>query len=194
MNSLRQVEVIIMADIKQYINRKTLITGGINSGKTTRTAGILKMFCSRGYEERIAILDLAPEVFGKVGGKMVLPSPNRLYYLTGSISAPRLSGKNEVAIKKAASGNALIIEDLFAKLSECRRDILFINDATLYFHAGDFSRFAETFNLFSTSVINAYYGDFFADSELTRRERKLTEDLMKICDHVVSCDHMPSPL
>ncbi len=174
-------------DIEQYINRRTLITGEVNSGKTTLTSGILKMFCDRGYEERIAILDLAPEALKGAGGKMEIPSPNKLCYLTGSISTPRLSGKSEEEMKKKASGNALIIEKLFAKLSESNKEILFINDATLYFHAGSFRRFVETLNLFSTSVINAYYGDYFADSELTKRERKLTEDLMKICDRVVDC-------
>jgi len=179
-----------MDNIEQYINRKTLITGGINSGKTTRTSGILKMFCDKGYEERIAILDLAPEAIEGVGGKMEISFPNKLYYLTGSISAPRLSGKSEYEMKKKASGNALIIENLLAKLSESNKEVLFINDATLYFHAGSFSQFVETLNLFSTSVINAYYGDYFADSELTRRERKLTEDLMKICNRVIDCKDM----
>jgi hypothetical protein len=44
--------------------------------------------------------------------------------------------------------------------------------------------------MFELSVVNAYYGDYFADSGLTRRERKLTEDLMKICNRVVYCKEM----
>ena len=67
------------------------------------------MFCDRGYEERIAILDLAPEAREGVEGKMEIPSQNRLYYLTGSISAPRLSGKSEEGMKKIVSGNWRVI-------------------------------------------------------------------------------------
>jgi hypothetical protein len=69
-------------NIEPYINRKTLITGGVNSGKTTRTFGILKMFCNHGYEERIAILDLAPEALRQsilkkaFEGKLVSQDPN----------------------------------------------------------------------------------------------------------------------
>ena len=69
-------------NIEPYINRKTLITGGVNSGKTTRTFGILKMFCNHGYEERIAILDLAPEALRQsilkkaFEGKLVPQDPN----------------------------------------------------------------------------------------------------------------------
>jgi len=177
-----------MDKIEEYLNRKTLITGGINSGKTTCASRILNMFCNRGYEESIAILDLAPETPEGIGGKIEIPSPTRMYYLTGSISAPRLSGKSEEEMQKKASANAEIIEDLFTKLSESKKEILFVNDATLYFHAGDFNRFVETLNLFPTAIINAYFGDYFADSKLTGRERKLTKDLMKICDCVIDCN------
>ncbi|RPH51014.1 MAG: hypothetical protein EHM85_08315 [Desulfobacteraceae bacterium] len=182
--------VLNVNDLEQYLNRTTLITGEVNSGKTNRTSGILKIFCDCGYEDRIAILDLAPETNKGVGGKMGIPSPTLLYYLTDTILAPRLSGKSEEEMQKKASGNAMIIENLFIKLSESKREILFINDATLYFHAGDFNRFVETLKLFQTTVINAYYGDYFADSKLTRRERKLTEELMKICDLVIDCNKM----
>ena len=176
--------------IDHYINRRTLIVGGINSGKTTLTSEILAIFHDKGYDENIAVLDLAPEPINGIGGEIELPAGNSFFYLTDTIFAPRLSGKSEKEMKKKASGNALIIEKLFVKLSESNKEILFINDATLYFHAGSFSRFVETLNLFSTSVINAYYGDYFADSKLTRRERKLTEDLMQICDRVIDCKEM----
>jgi hypothetical protein len=180
-----------MEHSKQYLNKKNLIIGGINSGKTIRTLEILDLFRKSGYEERTAILDLAPESIKGVGGKMKIPSSGRLFYLTGNIAAPRLSGKNEEETNKIAAGNASITENLFKQLSGSGKDILFINDATLYFHAGDFRRFVETLGMFKTSVINAYYGNYFTDSEITRREKKLTEDLMKICDQVIDCGKMP---
>ena len=176
--------------IDHYINRRTLIVGGINSGKTTLTAEILAIFHDKGYDDNIAVLDLAPEPVNGIGGKIELPAGNSFFYLSDAILAPRLSGQNEDEMQNKASGNAMIIENLFAKLSESNKEVLFINDATLYFHAGNFSRFVETLNQFSTAVINAYYGDYFADSELTRRERKFTEDLMKICNRVIDCKDM----
>jgi len=48
------------------------------------------------------------------------------------------------------------------------------------------NRFVEMLDTASTQVINAYYGNAFIDSELTRREKQLTEDLMKICDIVIT--------
>ena len=144
------------------------------------------MFLKAGYAKKISILDLAPGSKGGIGMKMTPPSNTDLFYLTSSISAPRLSGKDEDQTKKLAKENAKIIENLFIKLNRQRREILFVNDVTLYLHAGRFNQIVKILDSASTQIINAYYGKTFADSELTRRERKLTQDLMKICDRVIT--------
>ena len=81
--------------IENYLNRRTLIVGDVNSGKTGRTQKILEHFLKAGYGENIAILDLAPDSVDGVGGKMEPPLDEPVVYLTTSISAPRLTGKNK---------------------------------------------------------------------------------------------------
>lgn len=175
-----------MESINQYINKRTLIIGDVNSGKTDRTLKILHVFLRAGYAKKIFVLDLAPGYRTGIGRKMTSPPDTDLIYLTSSISAPRLTGKDENHIMTLAKENAKIIESLFAKYNQQQRDILFINDVTLYFHAGNFEKISKLFYGASTVVINAYYGQTFADSELTRREKKMTKNLMKICDRVIT--------
>ena len=42
----------------------------------------------------------------------------------------------------------------------------------------------------STQIINAYYGITFADSELTQRERRLTDALIAVSDKAIRCPGM----
>ena len=175
-----------MDKINQYLKRRTLIVGDINSGKTARTFEILQLFLNEGYAKKIAILDLAPGSIRGFGGKMEPPLDEPLIYLTTSISAPRLMGKDEDHTRQLAEENAQTIERLFTKFHRQKKEILFVNDATLYLQAGHFKRFLEILDTTSTQIINAYYGNIFTDSELTRRERKLTENLMKTCDQVIT--------
>ncbi len=174
-----------MDNIDHYMNRRTIIVGDVNSGKTSQTLSILKLFLKAGHAGKIAILDLAPGNIQGIGGKMKPPLGEPLLYLTTSILAPRLTGKNEDHTLKLAEKNATAIEKLFTKFYRQKREILFVNDVTLYFQAGDFERFTKILDITSTHIINAYYGHAFSDSELTRREKKLTEALMKLCDQII---------
>lgn len=175
-----------MESIDQYINIRTLIVGDVNSGKTRRTIEIMHLFLRAGYAKKMAILDFAPGDKGGIGQKMTPPSDTDLIYLTSSITAPRLTGKDEPQTMKLAEDNANTIENLFIKYYQHQRDILFVNDVTLYFHAGNFEKISKLFYSTSTVVINAYDGQTFADSDLTRREKKLTRDLMKMCDLIIT--------
>jgi len=174
-----------MDNINHYMNRRTIIVGDVNSGKTFQTLNILKLFLKAGHAGKIAILDLAPDNIQGIGGKMESPQDKSLLYLTTSILAPRLTGKDEYHTLKLAEKNATAIEKLFTKFFRQKREILFVNDVTLYFHAGDFKHFIKILNTTSTHIINAYYGHTFSDSELTRREKNLTEKLMKLCDQII---------
>ncbi|MCU0583358.1 MAG: TniB family NTP-binding protein, partial [Syntrophales bacterium] len=49
-------------DIETYLGKKTLIVGDVNTGKTTLSREILDVFCRQGMGERIAVIDLAPEI------------------------------------------------------------------------------------------------------------------------------------
>ena len=169
----------------QYIDKRTLIIGDVNTGKTDRSLEILQLLLKAGYAKKIAILDMAPGSNRGIGKKMHPPPDEPLLYLTAPISAPRLTGKDANHIQRLAEENARTIERLFVKFHQQKREILFVNDATLYLQAGHLERFMEILNTASTQIINVYYGDTFANSELTRREKTLVEDLMKICDRII---------
>jgi len=175
-----------MDNIDQYLNKMTLIVGDTNSGKTVRTERILKLFLVKGFAGEIAILDLAPDPIRGIGGKMQPPPDHLLFYLTAHIYAPRLMGADENHTEELARTNAEKIEQLFSKFEHLKKKILFVNDASLYLQAGDPDRFMTMLRAASTQIINAYCGKTFADSHLTRRERKRIEDLMKQCDRIIT--------
>ncbi len=172
-------------DITQYLGRQTLLAGDVNSGKTTRTTEIIRQFLAAGYARNLAILDLAPDPIKGVGGKLSFDAVPGVRYLTDHIAAPRLMGTDAAHTLELATRNARTIEKLFSDLQRAPRDILFINDATLYLQAGSPDLFLGILHNSSTRIINAYYGDSFDDSELSRRERRLTEMLMEQSDEVV---------
>ncbi len=173
-----------MGKIRKYLYKRTLIVGDVNSGKTEQTRSILLAFIRAGYAESSAILDLAPDPVQGTGGKIKIPSGRSLLYLTAAITAPRLTGKDMEHTRDLAEQNARAIESLFAKLKRQKKEVLFVNDATLYFQAGDLTKFLKVLDTAKTQIINAYYGDTFMDSELTQREKRLTEKLIKTCDEI----------
>lgn len=175
-----------METIDAYLNKLTLIVGDTNSGKTLRTSRILALFIAEGLADEVAILDLAPDPIQGIGGKMELPPDIHLFYVTSEIYAPRLMGTDENHTERLAETNARTIEGLFSEIRQQNKSILFINDASLYLQAGDPERFMSFLNTAETRVVNAYYGKTFADSPLSRRERRRLDDLMKECDHLIS--------
>ena len=174
-----------MKPIENYLNKRTLIIGDVKSGKTARTLQILREFIQAGYADRIAVIDMAPDPVRGIGGKITPPAEAPVLYLTTTIIAPRLTGKDEADTRRLALQNARAIEALFSALRHQPKEILFVNDASLYLQAGDPNTFSTILHSASTQIINAYYGSTFPDSALTRREKRLTEELMKTCDIIV---------
>ncbi len=174
-----------MENIEIYLNRCTLILGDVKSGKTARTQKILEAFIDAGYAEKIAVIDMAPDRVRGIGGKMIPPAGAPILYLTTSIAAPRLTGVDEEDAGFLAGQNARALETLFDALHNQPKEILFVNDASLYLQAGDLEPFLAILATASTQVINAYQGKTFADSTLTQREGRLVESLLKTCDTIL---------
>ncbi len=172
-------------DIATYLGQRTIIAGDVNCGKTTRTAALLKYFLVAGYAHDLAIIDLAPDPVQGIGGKLSLDLPPQAVYLTAQIAAPRLMGRDVAHSMELANRNARAVELLFSEFEQHPRDILFLNDVTLYLQAGSVERLLVLLRHSRTVIINAYYGNSFADSELSWRERRLTEALMAHCDTVI---------
>ena len=177
----------------KYLGHRTIIVGEVHSGKTSATLKILRDL--RGARAgSMAVLDLAPEKTGRVGGKMSLTDRERegLLYLSPLILPPRLLGRNEKEVDRMAEENRQRIDAVLENLRSAKAQILFVNDLSLYFHSGKTERLWREIEPFPTVIMNGYYGRYFRDSDLSRRERAEMESLMARCDRVLFLPPIPA--
>jgi len=170
----------------KYRGRRTLIVGEVHSGKTLSTLKIFREW--RGSDaESIAVLDLAPEKIDRVGGKMPFTDEEKegILYLSPRIVPPRLLGKSEEEIRRLAGENRQRIDQALRTLQFSAASVLFINDISLYFHAGEGEQIWISLEKISTVVMNGYYGRYFGSSPLSQKERTEMEFLMVRCDRVL---------
>lgn len=163
---------------EEYLNRKTLILGEINAGKTTLAREVLEAFCSLGLGKHIAVVDMAPEMppgrsegLTGIGGKLLPPEGHGVLYLGGSFEPPRLSSKTEEEAIEKAGRNMLLIERLLHRFDGGQRDILFFNDASMYVQAGSAAGLIVRLERAGTAIVNAYWGERLGGGRLTERER-----------------------
>lgn len=172
---------------KSYQHRRTLIVGDINTGKSSRTQDILQRWIEKGLSARMTVLDLAPFSVKGIGGRLTRPPEFQGRYLATEIRPPRLTARDAVEAGQIAGANAAAIQTLWQPVLDAPTPILVINDATLYLQAGGYNCLRQVIATAATVLINAYYGHYFPDSSLTRRERRLTERLMGEMDQVIRC-------
>jgi len=160
--------------------------GEVHSGKTLSTLKIFREW-RRSDAESIAVLDLAPEKIDRVGGKMPFTDEEKegILYLSPRIVPPRLLGKSEEEIRRLAGENRQRIDQALRTLQFSAASVLFINDISLYFHAGEGEQIWISLEKISTVVMNGYYGRYFGSSPLSQKERTEMEFLMVRCDRVL---------
>ena len=172
------------------LGKKLLVMGDINAGKTTLCRQWLARLCAQGQGGRIVVLDLAPDIppalaqargLAGAGGYLLPPPDSDVLDLRTHLHAPRLSSATEAEAEEKAAENARAIEALFDQLppSGSGRDVLFINDVTLYLQAGLAADLLGNLGKadFTTLVVNGYWGQRLGDSALSRREREQTRRL-----------------
>ena len=172
------------------LGKKLLVMGDINAGKTTLCRQWLARLCAQGQGGRIVVLDLAPDIppalaqargLAGAGGYLLPPPDSDVLDLCTHLHAPRLSSATEAEAEEKAAENARAIEALFDQLppSGSGRDVLFINDVTLYLQAGFAADLLGNLGKadFTTLVVNGYWGQRLGDSALSRREREQTRRL-----------------
>jgi len=173
-------------EVASYLGKKTLIIGDVNSGKTTLTREILDGFCRQGLGGRIAVMDLAPEIpeevlrrrgLAGVGGRLEPPGGCGAATLHATIVAPRLTSSSEEEAMEKAGWNRKVIDGLFRRFESLERDILFINDVSLYLQAGGLDRITGLLEKAGTAVVNGYFGEKLGRGELSRREREAMKGL-----------------
>jgi hypothetical protein len=171
---------------QEYLNRKTLIVGDVQTGKTKRTLRILRDLLGCG-NDAVAVLDLAPEKVQGIGGKVPLSfqEKEQVLYLSPRIIPPRLFGKSKEEIQALAQENCQRIEHALQVLREKVLSCLIINDVSLYLHEGSAEQLLSSVGKISTLLMNGYYGGYFGDCFLSRRERAQMEILMSHCHQVI---------
>lgn len=190
-DSIQRFSVI---KIEDFFARFTLIVGDINRGKTALTKRILETY----YMERngpISVVDLAPtlsqqDLIGKVGkkgvgGKLDVSSFPCVRYFHDQIHAPRLTAADDAEAEALARSNAQTIETLFKGVLKEKIDALFINDCSLYLHAGDPRQLLKWIRSTNTTVVNGYEGHSFVASPLSSREREGMAFLKEQCDQLI---------
>ncbi len=181
---MREMAEIHLAD---YLSRKTLILGDVNTGKTTLMRKMLEALLYRpDLGGRIAIVDMAPEIPEKlakergmvgVGGKLPPPEGHDILYLGGHFEPPRLSSKTEEEAIEKARQNRRKIEGLFGRLDFQSRDILLVNDVSIYLQAGTAEDLTRWLDQSPTVIVNGYWGRSLGGGMLTERERTETAKL-----------------
>lgn len=170
------------------LGKKLLIMGDVNTGKTTLCRQWLVRLCQQGLGGRISLIDMAPYIpkalalergIVGAGGRLTPPPASGVLDLRTHLDAPRLSSTSEAEVMAKAERNLKAIDTLFEQLPCNRRDILFINDVTLYLQAGfatEMLKLIAKANI-QTLVVNGYWGDRLGGGELTRREKAETQVL-----------------
>jgi hypothetical protein len=176
--------------IEDILNRFVLIVGEVNRGKTTLTGRIFELY-RQGQTGPVTVVDLAPSMalMSKtgpgIGGRLsISPSPGVRYFYD-RIRAPRLESKDEREALALAEENRRMIESLFEKAFQENVKALFVNDCSLYLHAGDPKKMLQWVRAAGTSVLNGYYGESLGPGPVTEREKAGMEYLMKHCDRLI---------
>ena len=114
------------------------------------------------------------------GGELRAPEGSQVLDLRAHLEPPRLSSSSESEALEKAAHNAQLIEALIGRL-EPRRDILFINDVTLFLQARSAASLIESagFDRRTTLVVNGYRGERLGGGALTRHETAEMSELEK---------------
>lgn len=180
--NLRIHKEFIMVD--EFRNKKTIIIGEVNTGKTNLLLDILKEFLKEG-EKEITLIDMAPESMKGIGGKIDHEKMGAIRYYTAQIIAPRLTGKTAEEVEKFARHNANLIHEIFVEYLRNPTKVLFINDVSIYLQAGDLNELLSLLHSTPTVIMNGYYGSSLGGAKLGERERENMNALQNRCDRVI---------
>ncbi len=186
----------VVLDAADLPGRRTMIVGEVNSGKTTLTRRLLADWLDRepGLGGRAAVVDLAPVVPAElarqrgltgVGGRLIPPEGSGVLHLFDHLVPPRLSARDEAEAVRLAGENLRLAEALLDRLDSSGRQVVFINDLSLYLQAGAAARLASRLAAYPTVVANAYRGARLGGGELSRRERAELEEALAWFHRVV---------
>lgn len=164
-----------------------MIVGDVGTGKTKLMAELLEEAIALGFSRRISVLDCAPSIKPpdvSVGSPLesfseAVKSVRRLPLK--KIYAPRLMARSAEEALELATGNKGSIDRALEEFLRSPTKILFVNDISLYFQVGGFSKLEDVFFAVETFVATGYFGERLAEdhgSGISRHERTMMERLM----------------
>ena len=170
--------------MQEFRNKKTIIIGEVNTGKTAYLGKILSRFLEEG-ETDLTVIDMAPESVKGIGGKMGTGGIKSISYYTAQIVAPRLVGRTMNEVERLAENNAKLIDDILLEYVKNPSKVLFINDISLYLQAGNLNKLFSFLYSTPTVIMNGYYGSSLGGGKFGKRERKSMKALLKRCNNVI---------
>ena len=189
-------KVPMQAELESLIGKKVLVEGDVGSGKTAYAHRLIRQALDLADVGDVIVIDMAPRRrrVGKrfVGGRLKMPkgsAPRIEYSSPDQVFAPRLEGKNGKEVQELARANASELEKILEPILKRKKRMLFINDLTMFLHAGDVGLLIDAISETETFIGTAYKGKFLSNekgSGITSRERTLLEKIEKCMDLVIS--------
>lgn len=178
---------------RRFIGKNVLVKGEVQTGKTRLLEDMLHEALSSN-KKPISLIDMAPERLAKgafdAGGRVSINEMRGLrIYRPAIVFAPRLQGRCREEVLRMAEENGRQIGAILDLYLEEPTPILFINDLTLYLHAGDPGKLKRVIDTAETFIGNAYGGESIDDdcgSGITGRERRLLKELEAFMDKVIT--------
>jgi len=195
---VKDVVLVAMSTLSfnAIIGKKVLIIGDVGTGKTAITVELLRQALSLGLSGEISVIDFAPSsqrVKGLwIGGRLkeLIEVPNDAkYFAPGRVEAPRCRARNAQELMRLAKLNAQNMTQIIHDYLRDPTPIVFINDVSLLFQAGDLDPVLRVLRSCKTAIINGYYGEALREdlgTGVSQRERELIEKLAEVVDIVLS--------
>lgn len=183
----------------QLIGRRTVIAGEVNTGKTTLTARLLAGLAGLGLEPRLLVWDLAPviptgpDLRPGIGGRLALPESRDILCLRPGPVPPRLTAGPDAALAvELARANSDLLRRSLARWDPAVRDVVVINDVTLFLQGASAAELIGLIEPASTVIANGYHGTSLAAEgaadPLSAHERREMEQLTDWAEVVIGAE------
>ncbi len=175
-------------NVDLLLDRYTIILSDSGRGRTKYTSEIVRELIRRGLDDRIYIIDLAPQSKG-VGmrlSKFIYGFKNAIYRYSREIQVPNISS-DPSAMNRVLEKNVRVAEEFFNDFMSSDRDILVVNDLYIYLLGSELDNFLRYLRKAKTFIGNTFLGGeeapiFVAYDPMHRRR---TEALIKHMHNVV---------
>ncbi len=190
----------VRPDAGDVLGRNTLITGEVNTGKTTMTGELADLVCGAWEQTRIVVLDMAPTIPGDVrkqvgragiSGRVGFEAMSGAAVFCGGLVPPRLmSGSPARALQLAGQNRARIDSWLEQVLCLEPLDLLVVNDISISLQAGTVDLLVQVFNRAATVIANGYMGRTLGSGRMSEFEQSRMTELACFFDNRVHLERV----